>query len=86
MMKRMSEPRYKPNPILEQIRSSQQPCGFDVLRGQYGDVMAANIVDPVRVLYTALQTGVSGAMMGLTTAVLVHKPRINRDEAVDFLP
>lgn len=77
---------FEPNPLLEQIQHSQHLCGFDVVRGQMVDVMAANIVDPLKVVHTALQTGVSGAMMGLTTAVLVHKPRINRDEAVDFLP
>ncbi|MFN8490152.1 MAG: chaperonin GroEL [Caldilineaceae bacterium] len=77
---------FEPNPILEQIRHSQHFCGFDVMRGQFVDVVAANIVDPVKVVHTALQTGVSGALMGLTTAVLVHKPRLNRDEAVDFAP
>jgi hypothetical protein len=40
----------------------------------------------VRVLYTALQTGVSGALMALTTEVLVHRPRHNREEDVDFRP
>jgi chaperonin GroEL (HSP60 family) len=49
-------------------------------------MMAANIIDPVKVLQVALQTGVSGALMALTTDVLVHKPRSNRNEEVDFRP
>ena len=66
------------------MRRSDHKDGFDVMRGQFIDVMAANIVDPVKVLHTALRTGVSGALMALTTEVLVHKPRSNRDEDVDY--
>ena len=79
---------FEPNPIIERLRSSElsrEPnCGFDVMHGQFVDVIAANIVDPVKVLHTALRTGISGALMALTTEVLVHKPRENRDKEVDF--
>ena len=37
-----------------------------------------------KVAEAALSTGVSGALMGLTTDVLIYKPRHNRDEDVDF--
>jgi hypothetical protein len=40
----------------------------------------------VKVLQVALETGVSGALMALTTDVLVHKPRSNRSKEVDFRP
>ena len=43
-----------------------------------------NTID--RVLQAALQIGVSGALMAFTTETLVHRPRHNRDEAVDFNP
>lgn len=77
---------FDPGPICGQLETAPNGAGFDVVRGQLVDVHAAHIVDPVRVLTSALQTGVSGALMALTTAVLVHKPRHNRDEAVDFNP
>lgn len=77
---------FDPNPIIERMRRDDHKGGFDVMRGQFMDVMAANIVDPVKVLHTALRTGVSGALMALTTEVLVHKPRTNRDEDVDYNP
>jgi len=81
---------FEPNPIIERMcngaHSKDHNTGFDVMDGQFVDVMAANIVDPVKVLHAALRTGVSGALMALTTAVLVHKPRANRDEDVDFNP
>jgi len=77
---------FDPAPILAQLLTGQNGYGFDVLRAQMVDVMAAHIVDPVRVLQAALQTGVSGALMALTTDTLVHRPRHNRDEEVDFKP
>ncbi|MDQ3249613.1 MAG: chaperonin GroEL [Chloroflexota bacterium] len=77
---------FEPNPIIERIRQSSNGCGFDVMQGKLVDVVAQQIVDPVTVLHTALQTGVSGALMALTTEVLVHKPRHNRNQAVDFRP
>jgi chaperonin GroEL len=61
-------------------------CGFDVMRGEFVNMWAANLVDPVKVLQVALESGVSGALMALTTEVLVHKPRHNRSKEVDFRP
>jgi chaperonin GroEL len=74
-----------PSPILARLHD-QPGCGFDVIGETFVDMATAAIVDPVRVLYNALQTGVSGAVMALTTEVLVHKPRLNRDEDVTFNP
>jgi chaperonin GroEL len=72
--------------IIAQVAESGAGCGYDVMYGQFTNMIAANIVDPVKVLQVALQTGVSGALMALTTDVLVHKPRSNRSEEVDFRP
>lgn len=77
---------FEPAPILAQLLASTNGHGFDVRRAQMVDVTAAHIVDPVRVLQTAAQIGVSGALMALTTETLVHRPRHNRDEEVDFRP
>jgi chaperonin GroEL len=76
----------EPAPVIAQVLHSGDGCGFDVVAGEITDMMAAHIVDPVKVLHTALQIGVSGACMALTTDVLVHKPRQNRDDEVDFRP
>lgn len=79
-------------PILHHLLSGQNGsrlhdnCGFDVMAERYVDMLDAHIVDPLRVLQSALQIGVSGALMALTTDVLVHKPRQNRDDEVDFRP
>ncbi|MEZ4712269.1 MAG: chaperonin GroEL [Caldilineaceae bacterium] len=79
-------------PILHHLTSAQNGshppthCGFDVMSERYVDMLEAHIVDPLRVLQSALQIGASGALMALTTDVLVHKPRANRDDEVDFRP
>jgi chaperonin GroEL len=72
--------------ILAQVRCRGNGCGYDVLREAFTDMAAAQMVDPVKVLHVALETAVSGALMALTTDVLVHKPRANRDDQVDFRP
>lgn len=74
------------SPIIARLETASNGAGYDVMRGEFTDVMAAHIVDPVQVLCEALRAGVSGAMMALTTEVLVHRPRQNRDEEVDFNP
>jgi chaperonin GroEL len=77
---------YEVAPIVAQVQQAGSGCGFDVQRGQLVDMVDARIVDPVTVLANALKIGVSGALMGITTEVLVHRPRHNRDEEVDFQP
>lgn len=76
----------EPAPILAHLAQQTNGAGYDVMRGEMTDVVAAHIVDPVQVLKEALRIGVSGALMALTTDVLVHRPRQNRDDAVDFNP
>lgn len=75
-----------PAPIVATVQQSENGRGYDVLREMYVDMLENNIVDPLRVAQMALRTGVSGALMALTTEVLVHKPRSNRNEEVDFNP
>ena len=77
---------FEPAPILARLLASTNGAGFDVMHGQFVDTIAENLIDPVRVLQAALQSAVSGALMALTTETLVHRPRHNRDEAVDFKP
>lgn len=72
--------------IMAQIGSANTGCGYDIMNHEYTNMWSANIVDPVKVLEVALETGVSGALMALTTDALVHKPRHNRSKEVDFRP
>jgi chaperonin GroEL len=45
--------------------------GFDAAKGAFTDMVAAGIVDPVRVTYSALQNAASVATLVLTTNTLV---------------
>jgi chaperonin GroEL len=65
---------FKPSPILAQLAEKPDGWGFDVLAGEIRDMASAGILDPHRVVCTALTTGVSGALMAMTTdALVLHK-------------
>ncbi|MCH9816913.1 MAG: chaperonin GroEL, partial [Actinomycetia bacterium] len=56
--------------------------GYNAATGEYGDLMSAGVIDPVKVTRTALTNAVSIAGMLLTTeALVVDKPE--EDEAED---
>ncbi len=74
----------EPAPIIQRLLDCPHLSGYDVLQTEPLICQGATIVDPVRVVHAALETAVSGALMAITTETLVHRPRHNRDEAVDF--
>jgi chaperonin GroEL len=82
----ISNAGIEPAPILARLHAAEKGTGYDVLQEKITDLRAAQIVDPLPVLEAAFQSAVSTALMGLTTDVLVHKPRANRDDEVDFNP
>ncbi len=61
--------------IVEQVRSTEFNIGYNALTGQCEDLIAAGIIDPAKVVRSALQNAGSVAGMVLTTeAVVVEKP------------
>jgi chaperonin GroEL len=55
--------------------------GFNAATGEYGDLMAVGVIDPVKVTRTALSNAVSIAGMLLTTeALVVEKPEEEDDD------
>jgi len=59
--------------IVAQVRATGQ--GFNAATGEYGDLMAQGVIDPVKVTRSALQNAASIAGLLLTTEVLVvEKP------------
>lgn len=77
---------FEPEAILATVCRRGNGTVYDVVTGEYAEGAVATIVDPVKVLQVALESAVSGALMAVTTAVLVHKPRSNRSKEVDFRP
>jgi len=59
------------NVVIANVRKKGKGVGFDVLDGEYKDMIKAGIIDPAKVTRIALQNAVSVAMMILTTEGLV---------------
>ncbi|MEZ4677476.1 MAG: chaperonin GroEL [Caldilineaceae bacterium] len=74
----------EPAPVIQRILDEPGSAGYDLLQTDLFTPGEAPIVDPVQIAHKALEIGISGALMALTTEVLVHRPRHNRDEEVDF--
>lgn len=59
------------NVVIANVRKKNKGVGFDVMSGDYVDMIKAGIIDPAKVTRIALQNAVSVAMMILTTEGLV---------------
>jgi len=57
--------------VLAKTRSLGRDEGFDALEGRHGDMIEMGIIDPLRVVRSALQNGASVAGLLLTTNTLV---------------
>ena len=61
--------------VVEKVREMKDTEGFDAEKEEYTDMMKAGIIDPTKVVRTALENAVSAAaLMLMTEAVLVEKP------------
>jgi chaperonin GroEL len=61
------------NVVVANVRKKEPGVGFNVLTGEYVDMIKAGIIDPAKVTRTALQNAVSVATMILTTECLVSE-------------
>jgi chaperonin GroEL len=57
--------------VVDKVRNSPVGSGFDAAVGEYGDLIAKGIIDPVKVTRSALRNAASIASMVLTTDTLV---------------
>jgi chaperonin GroEL len=61
--------------IMEENKGSKTVKGYDAATGEFVDMIKAGIVDPTKVVRSALENAASAAMMFLTTeAVITDKP------------
>lgn len=61
--------------VVEKVKEAKKGVGFDVLTGEYVDMVKAGIIDPAKVTRSALENAASIASMLLTTeAVVTDKP------------
>jgi chaperonin GroEL len=62
---------YEAAEVVAQTRTMGPDDGFDALAGHHGNMVAMGIIDPLRVVRSALQNGASVAGLLLTTNTLV---------------
>ncbi len=61
--------------VVERVKAMENGMGFNALTGEYVNMMAAGIVDPAKVVRSAIQNAASIAALFLTTeAVVAEKP------------
>ena len=65
----------EPSIVLDRVSSSKGSNGFNAAAGKYEDLLKAGIIDPTKVVRTALQNAASVAGLLLTTeAMIAEKP------------
>jgi len=62
---------YEGADVVKQVRDLGVDDGFDALEGRFGNMIEMGIIDPLRVVRSALQNGASVAGLLLTTNTLV---------------
>lgn len=67
--------------VLEKIKTGKGAFGFDAAAEEYGDLVKAGIVDPTKVVRTALQNAASVAGLLLTTEAMVAEKPEKKKEA-----
>jgi chaperonin GroEL len=73
--------------VVEKVKGQKAGWGFNVLSGEYGDMLKAGIVDPCKVTRSALQNAASVGSMVLTTeVVVVEKPEEEKEPAMPPTP
>ena len=62
---------YKSAVVIEKVRAEKGSFGFNAATGEYEDMIKAGIIDPTKVVRTALQNAASVAGLMLTTETLI---------------
>jgi chaperonin GroEL len=67
---------YEPAVVLKRVQEKEGPFGFNADTGEYGDMFKMGIIDPVKVVRTALENASSVARILLaTTCLIAEKPQ-----------
>jgi len=60
--------------VVEKVRENKDPhFGYNAATGEYGDLVAAGVIDPTKVTRTALQNAASIASLMLTTEAMISE-------------
>ncbi len=73
--------------VVREVEKAEGNRGFNALTGKFEDLVAAGVIDPVKVTRHAIQNAASIAMMVLTTEALVTDiPEDKKSEAAAGMP
>jgi chaperonin GroEL len=68
--------------VVQKVREGKGNFGFNAATGKYGDLLAEGVIDPVKVVRSALQNAASVASLMLTTeALIADKPKSDKAQA-----
>ncbi|HWP07120.1 MAG TPA: chaperonin GroEL [Polyangiaceae bacterium] len=68
--------------VVQKVREGKGSFGFNAATGTYGDLVAEGVIDPVKVVRSALQNAASVAGLMLTTEALVaERPKEDKSPA-----
>jgi chaperonin GroEL len=73
---------YDGDAVIEQVRDMPDGHGLNALTGDYGDLIADGVIDPVRVTRLSLQHAASVAALLLTTEALVAEELLGQPGAI----
>jgi chaperonin GroEL len=70
----------EPAVVIEKVRNGKDAFGYNAATDQYEDLIKAGIIDPTKVVRSALQNAASVAGLMLTTeAIIADKPKEEKD-------
>jgi chaperonin GroEL len=73
---------YDGQEVLDRVTSMELGSGFNAMTGEYGDMFAFGVIDPLKVTRSALQSAASIAALLLTTETLVVEEVIGNPGAI----
>ncbi|MFQ5894890.1 MAG: chaperonin GroEL [Nitrospinota bacterium] len=72
--------------VVERVKEEKQDVGFDVAEERYGNMFEAGIVDPTKVVRSALQNAASVAGLMLITEALITEKKEKKKPAIPPAP
>jgi chaperonin GroEL len=70
--------------VVQRVREGSGPFGYNAATGKYGDLIAMGVIDPAKVVRSALQNAASVASLMLTTeALIAERPKDHGAGAAD---
>jgi chaperonin GroEL len=68
--------------VVQKVREGKDSFGYNAATGQYGDLIEQGVIDPVKVVRSALQNAASVASLMLTTeAMIAERPKDEKPSA-----